>query len=248
MTEQEWLHCDHPYHLLDYLRRRAASRPELAGARKRRLLACAFCRTTWGLLTEERRAAVELAEHYADGETSEEALHAAWREAEQRLKEARRALGRWRGSGPGALEPLGEARQWMMLYNTVLAAEAVAALVRPDQTWEDLVTVRDKLWQLLLYSGAFAGLGESERTWAPLVRDVFGNPFRPVRLDPAWQTPEVVRLAQAVYQERAFARLPELADALQKVHCTELALVGHCLGRRVHARGCWALDLLLENA
>ncbi len=52
-------------------------------------------------------------------------------------------------------------------------------------------------------------------TQASLVRDVFGNPFRPVTIDPAWRTPEVVRVAEAIYEDRAFDRMPILGDAPQ---------------------------------
>src|SRR5262249_42655294 len=48
-----------------------------------------------------------------------------------------------------------------------------------------------------------------------LLREIFGNPFRPVTLDPAWLTSTVVALAQGIYEERAFDRMPILADALQ---------------------------------
>src|SRR5262249_38337251 len=40
-----------------------------------------------------------------------------------------------------------------------------------------------------------------------LLYEVFGNPFCPVRAEPRWLTPEVVALAQAAYQEKAFGRL-----------------------------------------
>jgi hypothetical protein len=39
-----------------------------------------------------------------------------------------------------------------------------------------------------------------------IIRDVFGNPFRPVVIDPAWLTPNVVALARNIYDERAFDR------------------------------------------
>src|SRR5262249_17229408 len=51
-------------------------------------------------------------------------------------------------------------------------------------------------------------------------RDVAGNPFRPVALDPAWRTTSVLGLADAVNADRAFDRLPILADALEEAGCT----------------------------
>ncbi len=61
----------------------------------------------------------------------------------------------------------------------------------------------------------------------------------------AWDGGTVARLARAVYDERAFDRLPILADALEEAGCAEAELLGHLRGPGPHARGCWAVDLLL---
>ncbi|MBY0227743.1 MAG: hypothetical protein K2W96_00545, partial [Gemmataceae bacterium] len=57
----------------------------------------------------------------------------------------------------------------------------------------------------------------------PLLRDVFGNPFRPVALDRRWRTSTIRSLAQAAYDERDLPsgrldplRLSILADALEE--------------------------------
>jgi hypothetical protein len=78
-----------------------------------------------------------------------------------------------------------------------------------------------------------------------LLRELFGNPFRPVTLDPAWDTPLVAGLAAAVYEERGFERLPILADALEDAGCEDADLLGHLRDPAPHVRGCWALDLIL---
>jgi hypothetical protein len=88
---------------------------------------------------------------------------------------------------------------------------------------------------------------EAERQRA-LLRDVFANPFRPVRVDPAWLAWDngcVARLAREVYEGRCFAELPVLADALEEAGCGDEFLLGHCRGGGEHARGCWAVDALL---
>jgi hypothetical protein len=78
-----------------------------------------------------------------------------------------------------------------------------------------------------------------------LIRDIFGNPFRPVALDPAWLTSDVVALARGVYAERAFDRMPILADALQDAGCDCEEVLNHCRdATAAHVRGCWALDLV----
>ena len=60
-----------------------------------------------------------------------------------------------------------------------------------------------------------------------------------------WQDGTVARLARVIHQERAFERLPILADALEEAGCSDEQLLDHLRQPRRHARGCWALDLLL---
>jgi len=78
-----------------------------------------------------------------------------------------------------------------------------------------------------------------------LLRDIFGNPFRPVAVDPEWLTSTVVALARGVYDDRAFDRLPILADALQDAGCEDADILAHCRGDGPHVRGCWVVDLML---
>jgi hypothetical protein len=86
---------------------------------------------------------------------------------------------------------------------------------------------------------------------AGVVRCVFGNPFRPVKVDASITTPTVVSLAQAAYDERELPsaeldrlRLSVLADALEEAGAGE-AIVDHLRSPGPHVRGCWVLDLLL---
>ena len=83
------------------------------------------------------------------------------------------------------------------------------------------------------------------RIQANLLRDIFGNPFRPVAVEPSWRTSNVVSLAEAIYTDRAFDGLPVLADALEEVGCYNSEILNHCRQPAKHGRGCWALDLLL---
>ncbi len=78
------------------------------------------------------------------------------------------------------------------------------------------------------------------------LRDIFGNPFRPVAFDPAWRTPTAVTLARGIYDERAFERLPILADALQDAGCDNTDVITHCQHSGPHVRGCWVVDLVLR--
>jgi hypothetical protein len=81
-----------------------------------------------------------------------------------------------------------------------------------------------------------------------LLRDVFGNPFRIPFVDPAWlewNDGTVPRLAQVIYDERAFDRMPALADALEDAGCDDADILRHCREPGEHVRGCWVIDLLL---
>jgi len=77
------------------------------------------------------------------------------------------------------------------------------------------------------------------------LRDIFGNPFQPVALNPAWQTSTVTALARAIYTDRAFERLPILADALEDAGCDNADILNHCRQGGDHVRGCWVVDLIL---
>jgi len=65
--------------------------------------------------------------------------------------------------------------------------------------------------------------------------------------DPRWLTSDVVDLAKAIRSERAFDRMPILADALMNAGCDSNEMLGHCRESGFHVGGCWVLDLLLGN-
>jgi hypothetical protein len=82
----------------------------------------------------------------------------------------------------------------------------------------------------------------------PRLRQVlFGDPCRPVSLDPSWLTSTVVVLARGISDEGAVDRLPILADALQEAGCDHSEILDHCRGPGPHVRGCWVVDLLLAE-
>jgi hypothetical protein len=86
------------------------------------------------------------------------------------------------------------------------------------------------------------------RVQAPLLRCIFGNPFRPVAVESGWLTSTVAELARGIYADRAFDRLAILADALQDAGCEHPDILGHCRGGGPHVRGCWVVDLVLGKA
>jgi hypothetical protein len=184
--------------------------------RKCRLFACACCRLAWDELSDPRsRAAVEVAERLADGLAHADEVA----RARQAAKVVSPAL------HPGApVHPAAAA--WEALSARPAPGLAMAAVWQPPRQ------------------------GDRERgaRLAALFREIAGNPFRPSPpLTPtvlAWNDGTVIKLAQGIYEERAFERLPILADALEEAGCTDERLLEHLRGPGPHVRGCWAVDLV----
>ena len=86
---------------------------------------------------------------------------------------------------------------------------------------------------------------DERRRQCDLIRDIFGNPFRPVAFAPEWRTDTAVSLARGMYEPREFSALPILADALQDAGCDNDDILNHCRGEGPHVRGCWVVDLVL---
>lgn len=82
---------------------------------------------------------------------------------------------------------------------------------------------------------------------ATLLREIVGNPFRPVGIEPCWRNVAVLALARSIEAEQEFEDLPILADALEEAGCCNAELLHHCRQEAVHVRGCWAIDLLLDK-
>jgi hypothetical protein len=198
-----------------------------AHARKLRLFACACARRVWGRINHRvGRRAVEVAEKFADGLATAEELSAA-----------RSALSRY-------LSTFGNSDGASTAYYTTVEG-AWAAARDTAEFGQETAAFKTNVDAATLEAGRSA----EQRQQCDLLRCVFGPlPFRPPpRLNPAWLAWEagtVPKLATTVYEERAFDRLPILADALEEAGCTETELLAHLRGPGPHACGCWALDLL----
>jgi hypothetical protein len=79
------------------------------------------------------------------------------------------------------------------------------------------------------------------------LRDIFGNPFRPVAFDPAWRTSDSTGIAKKMYADRNFSAMPVLADALEEAGCDSVHILLHCRTPGTHVRGCWVVDLVLDK-
>ena len=233
MTDDEWEQCDDPAAMLRHLRGRSRLwRLRLLALlglpqkrrleRKPRLFAAACCRRVWPLLTEDRsRKAVETAERFADGQVGTQELA---------LARSLAAESPW-----GAAARAAARAAWASPWEAARAAAAEA--------------VRAVEWEA---GPGAAAAGTAERAaQCALLRDLVGVPGRRVVADPAWlwwDGGAAFKLARAVYDERRFDRLPELADALAAAGCTDAEILAHCRAGGDHARGCWALDALLGKA
>jgi hypothetical protein len=83
---------------------------------------------------------------------------------------------------------------------------------------------------------------------ADMCRDIFGNPFRPVAVEPhwlAWNYGTIPAIARRIYEERTYHDMPILADALEDAGCADPRILEHCRCGVLHVRGCWVVDLIL---
>jgi hypothetical protein len=229
MTEGEW----HTTHLpLPMLRRYPAAWDE----RKVRLFWCACLRRAWPTLVEDRtRELVELVERNpldAGGELTAELV--AFRKAAQLDFPGR---GFERHPDYWALRVfLFRPPDPLVVLLTEIADRAGAAAVRRSR--HEPATA--PWW------APPPPPGSPERArQCRLIREVFGNPFRPARPDPAWLTSDVLLLARGIAADRAFDRMPILADALQDAGCYDAGVLDHCRGAGDHVRGCWVIEALL---
>ncbi len=224
MNEAEWLACSDPVPMLKLL-----DRHDLLDDRRQRLFDCACVRRAWHLLLDQRgRNAVKIAEKYADGFTRLGDL----REAQADAFAAAQQL-------PGAPN----------LY-TVLAAAAGAAWEFRSGADPVKQAAAAIAWEGLTEKGpptrriAKVKLAEERAVQAALLRDIFGNPFHQMILDPTWLTPEVIDLARLIYDKQSFDQMPQLADTLEAAGCTNEEIVAHCRSPGLHVRGCFVVDLV----
>jgi hypothetical protein len=224
MTESEWLACEDPKVML--------TRPgrKLSG-RKVRLFSCACCHRVWNVVRDERlKRALDNLERYAD---------------DSRLDGRRIEAGKLAAAF----------RQ--QHYDEVGKEEEISIAV---ELWS---AAEKTIWRVAAASGqgaaaAFAWADVSEfdtrqrrerKNQALLLRDIFGNPFRPITFSPSWRTHAAVTLARTVYESRDFGPVPILADALQDAGCADEDILNHCRAADgVYVRGCWVIDLLLGKS
>jgi hypothetical protein len=186
-----------------------------ASDRKARLFACGVGFYLLPYLGDERsRRVIEVAEKHADGLATASELDAA-RES---------AIEANLGFASHTVSLLGDRFAWQAARVVVISLQQAQAEVSAKD-WSKTLVARSRT----------------------LLHCVFGNPFSSATINPsfrAWNGGTIVRLSEAIYNDRAFDRLPMLADALEDAGCDDAALLGHCRQPGPHVRGCWVVDLL----
>jgi hypothetical protein len=240
MTEAEWLQCSDPERMLEFLRGKVSDR-------KLRLFVCACCRRIWHLLADgASQQAVEMAEQSADDMAQSDALRQACASAEAAYKERRRVAERTPGligdlSAYWAAAATADASRvaWLTSWATESVSQGVVSVVA-------LLAAGTRQAE---YQGDISVCDAEMGVQCCLLSDLFGPlPLRPVIIDPAWLTwrdGTIPKLAQSIYDDRAFDQLPILADALEEAGCTSREVLDHCRGPGPHVRGCWVVDLVL---
>jgi hypothetical protein len=193
-----------------------------ASERKRRLFVCACCRQVLPLLNDPRSlVVVETAERFADGQASEAEVRAAYIPIHP---------------GRGAVA-------------AVWASEMLANIATPGaRPLQNRGDVTEHAARALRDAAGEWNWDGAHRRQAALLKDLFGNPFRPVVIEPGWLTWDrgtVAKMARAIYEEYRFHDLPILGDALEEAGCHDPRILDHCRRPGEHARGCWLIDCLL---
>lgn len=250
MTEAEWLASGDPLAMLSFV-----GTPYSAGVsgtgpdgrpytfrvtgRQLRLFAAACCRDNWGLLDAEAKSQVEYAVRSADDPTIDQVnVRACW-------------VAHWRSTVSDDMRRHQEGPGWDCLHQQphVAAVETMRSM-RMLSISSDLAREED-------YDRAAAGRDATLLRHANLLRDVLGNPYRPAAPAPfdAPHYRNARQVARSIYDASDFASCPVLADALEDAGYTDEGLLNHLRGRGlsrysdtcrvVHARGCWAVDLVL---
>lgn len=237
MTEGEWLQSDHLEWLVESL-----FCLRIVPERKLRLYACACCRRVENLVAGSKyQELLTLSERYAD-----EGRKPA--QFDELVRDLRNQLGHVT-TMDAVFNPVDAAREAVL--RTTESAPSYSA-----EYYQSRGDVPYPSWAAAYARLAVVGEGYSQletaecRKQLTVLRDIIGNPFRPIPVDPAWlawNDGTVVKLAQGIYDERAFDRLPVLADALEEAGCRDADMLAHCRQAGEHVRGCWVVDLILDK-
>jgi hypothetical protein len=232
LTEVAWLEAVSPNILLAYFR------PWERFRRQFRLYVCAYYRQHWKMLNQACRDLVALCENLAYFTQTKTEFDEGKNEV---LKQAQKE---WEKSGNHGLAHIGPELLDQLELKHLPGWEGW-----PPREIKWLEGTNQERRAAL--EKEFAELG---RFQVMLLRDIFGNPFRPLIPDASWFTPDVLTKTQEALNDRFLPegilnvhRLGLVADALEETGCKNFELLGHLRSKGPHVLGCWALDLILRN-
>jgi hypothetical protein len=234
MTEAEWLESINAQAMLDCLDSKASPK-------KLRLFACALLRE---MAESEVMAAIDVAERLADGHATSRDVMIAQVELNPVGMNYCLNKGESFGWQQAAMNDLFRETFGVREAKTIAEGRLRNGPGSKSRPTDDEWSGRTNEW--IAYE--VRRLTDASHEMSGILRDIFGNPFRPVALDPAWLTwnnATVPTIAHHIHHDRAYHDMPILADALEDSGCTDPDILTHCRGARPHVRGCWVIDLIL---
>ena len=222
--------------------------------RKQRLFLCAICRRILHLANHENcQRAIDVAEMYADGKATSEQRQTAINGARTATRAATNAVDEAaKLAGQEASQYVEEARH--SGKPNALIAGFCARIVCELPLWQrgEASEIKNLTVLALVNSTEAKWFGEVKndveelQAQQAILRDMECPSSTLVdHTWLAWRDGTILKLAQAIYDDRAFDRLPVLADALEEAGCHDADILAHCRAPGPHVRGCWVVDLLL---
>ncbi len=237
ITSQQWRTSRSPGQMITHLEATQDVHQTRSGRRKLRLFNIACCRRGWELLERDpTRPVLEAAERYADGAYRRDRLVRLVDRVDTEI-------------GDSLPDEIIESESY--LYSDLKSGHlprqidqlrlGVLGIADPRQA-DDL----ESYYLTIAHGVAGRGLVAELSVQCALLRDIFGDPFRPRTFSLSWRTDTAVALARAMYESRDFSSMPILANALQDADCNDDAILNHCRDpKQVHVRGCWLVDAVL---
>jgi hypothetical protein len=254
MTEAEWLACEDSEMMLLFLhteRQKLGSlksrlfrwqrrKSILVSDRKMQRLLLAYYYRHANLLNVHCKEVFDVAESYAEGDATYQELEEASSLCLGCVKHGELCCSLGYSIGTACLQPQSQYSIYTKSYvGNVLNTIAGSSY---NCKWDDLGSSEVNTQNIQAYDAS------EKKVIADLLREVIGNPYNRITLNPTWLTSTVVALASQMYDSRDSSAMPILADALQDAGCDNADILDHCRGPGPHVRGCWVCDLVLEKA
>lgn len=235
MTEDEWLFCKNPRHMIGPL------------FRKQALLYCGLVRQLWNYLTPSSQILISDIEDYVDGVVDFLPVgHSVWQEFDARRKN-------WEDQFYTMPVDSGSSN----LLRTITAELITKIDIARLPLRVDIKYIKERIWDAFaeLWASSEVEIGNAaydslrQRTDPSnidiVMRDVMHRGLGRTEFDPNWRSSEVMELTNVIYYQREFHRMDELAILLENAGCRDATILEHCRCQRQHVKGCWLTDVIL---